>query len=126
MPESESVYTYRGGRKLPLNKKPDQFVVRALPERLRAAGLANVTDVEQVSSASTRIETRPGELEAMMERSREIAPTHHAYTIGDSGQEFLITDRVMVNFRAPLGPEKLGAFAGKYGLRQLEIGRAHV
>jgi subtilisin family serine protease len=120
MPESESVYTYRGGRKLPLNKKPDQFVVRALPDRLRSAGLTDVVDVEQVSSASTRVETRPGELEAMMERSREIAPTHHAYTIGDSGQEFLITDRVMVSFKEPLSPEKLGAFAGRYGLRQLE------
>lgn len=120
MPESESVYTYRGGRKLPLNKQPDQFVVRALPDRLHAAGITDLADLEQVSSASTRVATQPGELAAMMERSREIAPTHHAYTIGDSGQEFLITDRVMVSFKEPLAPEKLGAFAGKYGLRQLE------
>lgn len=120
MSDSESLYTYRGGQKLPLTKKPDQFVVRALPVRLLAEGLTDVVDAEQVSSASTRVETRPGELEAMMERSREIAPTHHAYTIGDSGQEFLVTDRVMVSFKEPLGPEKLGAFAGKYGLRQLE------
>jgi hypothetical protein len=27
-----------------------------------------------------------------MRRARELAPTHHAYRVADTGEEFLITD----------------------------------
>jgi len=67
MPELKFLYTYHGGRKLPLNKRPDRFVVRTLPERLHAAGFTNFAGAGQ---ASTPFETRPGELEATKERSR--------------------------------------------------------
>lgn len=116
-PVPADAYTYRGGKKIPLAKNPEQFVVRALPDQVRAAGFDNA---EQVSSASTRVRTRAADLEAMMARSRELAPTHHAYTIADSGQEFLITDRVFVTFKGMPSAEQVAAFAGKYGLRQLE------
>jgi hypothetical protein len=45
-----------------------------------------------------------------------MAPTHHAYYVADSGQEFLITDRVLVTFRQPPTPEELDGFIGRYAL----------
>jgi subtilisin-like proprotein convertase family protein/subtilisin family serine protease len=106
-------YTYRAGRKVTLGKRPDEFVVRALPERLRSVGIA---DAEQVSSASSRVHTDAGNLEAEMNRSRSLAPTHHAYYLPDTGEEFLITDRIMVTFKAPPSEADLDAFAARYAL----------
>lgn len=114
---SETVYTYRGGKKIPLRKAPDEFVVRALPERLHDIG---IDGARQVSSASSRVSVPPDELEALMSRSRALAPTHHAYTLADTDEEFLITDRVFVTFKDPLPAERVAEFAGRYGLRQLE------
>ena len=39
---SERTYTYRNGQKVELEKQPDQFVVRALPEELETSGIADV------------------------------------------------------------------------------------
>ncbi len=113
----DAVYTYRGGEKVLLTKQPDEFVVRALPERLRAVG---IPDAEKVSSSSSRVTVPPGELDPMMARSRGIAPTHHAYKVADSGQEFLITDRILVSFKEVLSAEQAAEFAGRYGLVQLQ------
>lgn len=115
MPESQQTYTYRAGRKIMLDKRPDQFVVRALPEELEGIGIA---DAEQVSSTSSRVTTRASDLEALMGQSRYLAPTHHAYYLADTGEEFLITDRIFVTFRQPLPPDQVDAFAGRYGLVQ--------
>ncbi|WP_158294509.1 proprotein convertase P-domain-containing protein [Halomonas urmiana] len=112
------IYTYRGGKRLELHKRPDQFVSRALPEALRAAGIAD--DAEQVSSASSRVRTRTRDLEAQMARGRALAPTHHAYTLAETGEDFLITDRIFVTFREALPAERVAEFAGRYGLRQRE------
>lgn len=114
----ETVYTYRGGVKIALTKQPDAFVVRASPERVRDLGIAHA---EPVSPGSTRVETPPAELETLMSRSRAVAPTHHAYTLGDTSQEFLITDRVFVTFKEPLAATQVAEFAGRYALRQLEV-----
>jgi subtilisin-like proprotein convertase family protein len=110
-------YTYRGGVKLPLDKRPDQFVVRAEPGELRALG---ITDAESVSAESSRVTTRADELEPMMARSRTVAPTHHAYELPATGEEFLITDRVIISFKQALPAEKIAEIAGRYGLRQVE------
>lgn len=59
MTQSQETYTYRAGRKMMLQKRPDQFVVRALPEDLKAIG---IPDAEQVSSASSRVSTRAADL----------------------------------------------------------------
>src|SRR5262245_69705 len=117
MPDTDVVYTYRGGRKLVLNKEPDQFVVRAAPDRLHELGIAHT---ERVSPGSTRVDVPPDQLEAMMADARAMAPTHHAYAMSDTGQEFLITDRVLVTFKEPLSAERVAEFAGRYGLLQLE------
>ena len=89
-------YTYRNGQKIELDKKPDEFVVRALPAELAARGITAAA--ERVSSRSSRVTAAPGDLEAAMQRSRTVAPTHHAYTMAESGADFLITDRVFVSF----------------------------
>jgi len=111
-------YTYRGGKKLALDKRPDQFVARAESEKLRQAGIDE--PVEAVSPASSRVTVPPGELESLMTRARRVAPTHHAYAIADSGQDFLITDRVFVTFKEPLSSGEVAEFAGRYGLIQRE------
>lgn len=113
MNSQNKTYTYRCGKKVELDKSPDQMVVRALPEQLTDAAIINA---EQVSSASTRITTRAADLEPAMARSRDIAPTHHAYTETETGKEFLITDRVFVTFKDNLTDAEVDAFAGRYGL----------
>jgi subtilisin-like proprotein convertase family protein/subtilisin family serine protease len=113
MPEPEQTYTYRGGQRLALEKEPDRFVVRALPEDLEDMGF---DDAERVSASSSRVNVRSGDLEQLMAVCRHLAPTHHAYTVADTGEEFLITDRIIVTFREPPAPEQLDEFAGRYAL----------
>jgi len=115
MTRTEITYTYRGGQRVPLIKLADQFVARALPDRLISEGIGDEADMYQVSSASTRVVVPPAELEGLMKRSRAIAPTHHAYVLEANDQNVLITDRVLVSFKQALAPDVLGTFAGKYG-----------
>ncbi len=111
---SNEVYTYRTGEKIFLDKNPNQFVIRALPEIVKEK--LNVEKIKQVSPSSTRVTIHNGELETLMEKSREIAPTHHAYYVRDTNTEFLLTDRILVTFRVPLSSEKVNDFANRYGL----------
>ena len=60
MPDSEPTYTYRAGEKVSLEKEPDQFVVRALPDTLREMGVPNA---ERLSSHSSRVRTSAANLE---------------------------------------------------------------
>ena len=114
---SDSLYTYRGGQRVPLRKQPDQFVVRALPGRiLTLPGEAR----EQVSSASTRVIIPPEELDPAMEKARAIAPTHHAYALAETDEAFLITDRVFITVKEGTSSDEVDALAGKYGLLLLE------
>jgi len=106
-------YTYQGGKKVELIKMSDEFVVRALPDAARAAGLPNP---EKVSSASSRVRVAAKELEPFMRAARALGPTHHAYAVAETGTEFLVTDRIFVHFKEARIPEQVGAFAGKYGL----------
>src|SRR5262245_34484084 len=114
MPQAQETYTYRNGRKIPLEKSPEEFVVRATPDVL--AKELGITDAEKVSSASSRVTTRSIDLDTMMDQARRIAPTHHAYYMANTGEEFLITDRIFVTFRDSLPSEQVDTFAGKYGL----------
>lgn len=107
MAKAKKYYTYRGGQKIALKKRSDKFVVRALPEKLKDMGMP---DAEQVSSASSRVACRPSDLEKLMKRARNVAPTHHAYYLVDTDEEF-ITDRIFVMFRDPLPPDEVDAFA---------------
>jgi subtilisin-like proprotein convertase family protein/subtilisin family serine protease len=114
-PKKGKVYTYRGGQKVALNKRADQFVVRRLPHEVPVG-----EEPIQVSSASTRVSCKPADLDGLMAKSRQSAVTHHAYEVVESGEDFLITDRVIVTFDKPLSPEKVGKFAGKYALELVE------
>ena len=114
---SETLYTYRGGQRVPLKKQPNQFVVRALPGQIATLpGDAR----EQVSSASTRVVVSSDELDPVMDRARTIAPTHHAYARADTQEAFLITDRVFITFGEGTTEDDVDALAGKYGLLLLD------
>lgn len=118
MSHTQETYTYRAGKKVNLKKQPDQFVVRVTPNEVEKE--ATVRDIEPVSPSSTRVTTRTTDLEDLMEKSRDIAPTHHAYYVSDTGNEFLITDRIFVTFRKVPSPEEIDSFANRYGLLMLE------
>lgn len=111
------VYTYRGGNKILLDKASDEFVTRALPDQLEKL---HVKEMEQVSSASTKVIVDKMDLEAEMTKSKAVAPTHHAYYVKDTGKEFLITDRVLVTFKEELPAIEVDKFAAKYALLLLE------
>lgn len=105
-----TVYTYRGGAKLALEKTDSEFVVRATGEDVVPIGLGAG---RQASTASTRLQVDPSELEAKMRVSRGIAPTHHAYREAETGADFLITDRVYVEL---YDGAKVDELAAEHGL----------
>jgi subtilisin family serine protease len=110
---STKIYTYRNGRKVYLRKRENQFVVRALPGELGTLGLP---EGEQVSSASSRISCSGKDLEGLITKARKGAVTHHGYEFFDSGDEFLISDRVYVVFANGTSTNDIDALARKYGL----------
>ncbi|MCW5700759.1 MAG: S8 family serine peptidase, partial [Rhodospirillales bacterium] len=115
---SQDLYTYRAGQRIELEKRPEQLVIRALPEDLSDDVLPGVSssELQKVSSASTRITVDRSRLESVMASGRRIAPTHHAYVDQATGSDFLISDRVFVSFKMAPGIDALNAFAAKYGL----------
>lgn len=52
---TNEVYTYRAGKKVQLEKQPDQFVVRALPEELRDIGISRFLQAHPVSRPAAPI-----------------------------------------------------------------------
>jgi subtilisin-like proprotein convertase family protein/subtilisin family serine protease len=107
------LYTYRAGVKLPLEKKPDEFVARMLPDELARQGIPGA---RQVSSASSRIPTDSRKLEGQMAQVRKAGVAHHAYAVAATGEDFAISDRILVTFRRDLSREEASRFAGKHGL----------
>jgi subtilisin-like proprotein convertase family protein/subtilisin family serine protease len=73
-----------------------------------------------VSPHSTRVITSAATLDEDMARARAMAPTHHAYDIAATGEEFLITDRVFVTFKEAPSEADLGTFMARYGLVLLQ------
>ncbi len=111
------VYTYRAGQKIALEKSPTKFVIRRLPEELKDLGIA---EGEKVSSRSTIIEVPEAELDSAMFKARESSVAHHLYFDPETGEEVLLTDRVLITFREHAGMEAINALLGKYRLRILE------
>ena len=60
--------------------------------------------------------TSPDQLEMAMARSRELAPTHHAYYEAETGKELLASDRVIVTFYNALSDSQVDEFAARYAL----------
>ncbi len=117
MAKKKSLYTYRGGIKFPLRKRPGEIVVRALPQAVEQAGFGRG---KQVSSASTRLKCDPKEVDHLMDNCRRFAVTHHAYDSEETGYEFLITDRILVRFEEPPTAETFGVFINDYSLINVE------
>ncbi|QRQ99544.1 S8 family serine peptidase [Dyadobacter sandarakinus] len=113
MADQNNVYTYRNGKKVALYKKADQFVARMSPENIATLG---VQQLEQVSPSAFRATVPADQLDSVMSASRTLAPTHHAYQLQDTNQEFLITDRIMVTFKKKPDTDELSAFINKYAL----------
>jgi hypothetical protein len=115
MSAMEKTYTYRCGQKIELDKRLDQIVTRTLPRQLNTND-PNILSTEQVSSSSTRITTYSRNLEQEMMRNRPLAATHHAYFAAETGEEFLITDRIFVLFKIPPSNTQLDDFCIQYSL----------
>lgn len=116
MSDTKNKYTYRGGVKLPLTTSAAEFVARADPERLAAVGIGNA---EQLSPGSSKVAATAGRRDAMMAQASAVAAVSPAY-VTESGEEFLVTDRVLVTFAGEPPREKVDELAGRYGLIQQE------
>jgi subtilisin-like proprotein convertase family protein/subtilisin family serine protease len=114
---AQKVYTYRNGKKVTLTKQPDQFVVRKSIEEVEKMGIHGG---ESVSPHSTRVTVSRESLDPLMEDMRKDAVTHHAYTQDENNAEFLVTDRIIVTFKAAATDDQLNTFIAKYGLLLLE------
>lgn len=113
MAKNKELYSYRNGKKIFLSKEVDAYVARALPHQLMKFGKSE--DLEQVSSASTKIRIHADILENQMNEVRNSVTAHHAYNLED-GSDFLITDRIIVTFRRSTSNEELSQFIAKYAL----------
>ncbi|MDA2519961.1 S8 family serine peptidase [Bacillus cereus] len=114
----QELYTYRAGKKVLLQKRENQFVIRTSPDNLKE--VHKKSEVEQVSPASFRITTDESNLEDLMNAAREIAPAHHAYYRMETNDEFLITDRIFVKFRKIYSEEEVILFTTRYKLVLLQ------
>jgi subtilisin family serine protease len=110
------VYTYRAGQKVELNKTADQIVVRMKPEEVKNS--LGFTHIEQVSPSSTRVTLDAAETESALARSRETSVAHHAYSIADSNQSLLITDRILVTLKSA-DHSTVEDFTKRYHLKKL-------
>ena len=113
----DHLYTYRNGKRLDLEKRPDSFIIRALESTLKAGGLPGG---EQLSTASTRITVNEKDMETTMAKARGVAVTHHAYRTVSGSEDFLITDRIFIRFNPAVKLDEIDSLAGRYGLWQLE------
>lgn len=111
----DPLYTYQGRRKLELAHRPSTFVSRAEPDCLRAKGFGVV---RALSPHSFLIQSDPETLQIDITRAREIGPSHYAYVIKSTGDDYLVTDRLFIRFRTQ-GIDH-AAFARKYNLLPLE------
>lgn len=115
MSATEKTYTYRCGQKIELEKSGDQIITRSLPSQLNLND-PNILTTEQVSSASTRITTYKKNIAQEMMRNRPLAATHHAYFSTETGDEFLISDRIFALFKTPPSHQQLDDFCIQYSL----------
>jgi subtilisin-like proprotein convertase family protein len=114
----DETYTYRAGERIELRKRRDQFVVRALPEVVSDS--LDVKAPTQVSSHSSLVDVPPRDLEEQMEAARRIGATHHVYEVEGTDEPFLISDRVIVTFRAGVTPEQADEVAARHALSRVK------
>lgn len=117
MVNSIETYTYRCGKKVNLLKSPEKIIVRAAHNLLSNL---DYLEEEEVSPHATRLRVASEQLEEVMARARHIAPTHHAYSVAETNEDFLITDRVFITFNSEISEIELDDFSGKYGLLNID------
>ena len=123
---SNGSYTWRGGRKIFLEKMEDRFTV--MPDDSSQLDLirsvAEARTAEPVTNQVFRIETSATQRDGMMERLRSTpfrAVVHHAYKPIDSdGTIFYLTDRILVRFKRQAKSAAIDAILNKYALRLLK------
>jgi hypothetical protein len=102
-------YTYESGSKLPLSRRTTDFVSRASEEQLSDS---EFKPIEQLSAHSYRVEAESDRVDADITRARKLAPAYPAYTIDDTGIDYLVTNRIFVRFRHDCDPK---VFAASHG-----------
>lgn len=117
----QTEYTYRRGKKIELVRPSKAYVVRALPHELEHLG---VPGAKQMSSASSRVEfddeTPDEDVQRFLEQARATAPTHPAYRVAETGEDFLVTDRILITFHDGTSPAAIDELVGRYGLVLLD------
>jgi subtilisin family serine protease len=114
----KSSITSLAGKDLALDSLPDRFVSRAPAASLTAAGF---TVLDQLSTRSFSVRADGNSLDAAMVRARSLGePAYPYYTVRDTGNDFLVTDRVFVRFKAGVSEDEQQALATEYGARILE------
>jgi len=114
MATQKKIYTYRNGKKVILKTSDDQFVIRTKSrEQLEKKGYSRI---EKTSSSSFRVTTSQLQLDSEIDELRKESVVHHAYNQADTGQEFLITDRIIVSFKTAPNLETLNKFINDFSL----------
>jgi hypothetical protein len=109
----ETTYTYQGGKKLPLSKVTTHFISRAT----KYDALCDTFEqLDHLSPHSWIVRTTVDRLEEDIERARQLGPAYPAYVVNDTGNHFLVTDRLFVRFRAITTEASAREFGRKYGL----------
>lgn len=107
-------WTYRGGRRIELRKRPDELIVRA--------GVKQLPDLfwhrwERASSGSIRVTVHADALEDWMKQCRaHKLVTHHAYERVGTEASFVPSDRVFVHFHPHISERKQAQFRLRYCL----------
>ncbi len=123
--DPQSLYLWRGGQKIELEKETDRFTVipsgKEQLDRLRKA--PGIRRVKAVSARVYKIETSPFERDKVMATLRSEAfraVVHHAYRPkGTEGTVFYLTDQLMVIFSSGATLRQINALLEKYSLKVL-------
>lgn len=115
----EPTYTYQGGKKLPLSRLTTHFISRAEKKALLCDSFE---PVDHLSPHSWMVRTSPDRIDEDIERARKLAPAFPAYVVNDTGNHFLMTDRIFIRFRAASDCNEAfaRAFAARNGLEIVE------
>src|SRR5688572_29245235 len=111
---TDLIYTYQGGRKLPLSQLDTRFVSRAKKQQLIRD---DFEPVQRLSAQSWSVNTSSDRLDEDIARARRLAPAYPFYVFADSGREFLVTDRLFVRLRPGADVQ---AIAARHNLETLK------
>ncbi len=123
---SEGSYTWRGGRKILLEKMEDRFTVMPSDNRQleRIRSIAGARAIEPVTNQVFRVETAATQRDGVMKQLRSPAfrtVVHHAYKpAGSDGTIYYVTDRILVSFKRQVKSAAIDTLLNKYALRLLK------